>query len=115
MYKIYDGEKIFKFMYKGPENSNCTAPYNISLLKDVTLGEFIDIVTLGTDEIGRTEWGHIGFGQGYYPFSEHRCEYRYGHIVKSNIPTELLTKKVIRVRASGGWSCMDYVVDLEEE
>lgn len=113
MSKIYNGETVFILTLVGTIGSDCTGPYNVTLYKDFTVEEFIKAVAEGVDGYGRHEWGFIGiYDNGYYPFTDDRCKYRNGNIVTNNIPKKYLKKKIKKVRASGGWSCMNYCLTV---
>ena len=115
MIKLLYGVHCFTLTPAGQEGGDCTRPYDVSLCKDFTVEELIRVITEGVDECGRSEWGYIGIcNRGYYPFTVERCEYRGGEIISKNIPEEQLRKKVVSVRASGGWSRMDYCLTIEE-
>lgn len=113
MSKIFNGETICTFELAGRIGSDCIGPYNVTLLKDLTVEELIVAIAEGVDGYGRTEWGYIGiYDKGYYPFCDERCEYRDGKIISNNIPKKMLKKKVKSVKASGGWSRMDYCLTI---
>ena len=110
--KIIDREIAFTLKPVGSEGSDCTRPYNVTLNRDFTVAELILAIVKGVDAHARLEWGYIGIHEGYYPFTNERCEYRDGKIISNDIPDEILCKKVISVRASGGWSRMDYCLTV---
>lgn len=114
--KIFEGKPVFELWSAGPIGCDCTGPYNVFLLKEFTVEELIRAITEGVDEYERTEWGYIGiYDKGYYPFTDCRCEYRHGTVITNNIPSEMMQKKVISVKASGGWSRMDYCLTIQKE
>ena len=112
--KIIDGVIVFTLTPVGKEGSDCTRPYDVTLRDAVTVEELIRAIAEGVDEYGRTEWGYIGiYEKGYFPFIDERCEYRDGKVISNNIPDEILHKEVISVKASGGWSRMDYCLTVK--
>ena len=42
-----------------------------------------------------------------------KYEYRYG-VLNDAIPKNLLEKKIISIKANGGWTNMDYLLKLEQ-
>ena len=112
--KIIDGVTAFTLTSCNKEGGDCTRPHDVTLCKAFTVEELIRTIAEGVDEYGRTEWGYIGiYDEGYYPFTDERCEYRDGKVIANNIPDEMLHKPVISVRASGGWSRMDYCLTVK--
>ena len=109
---------MFRFVQAGNVRSDETAPYNSSLDKDYTVQEFIDTVF---SERSR-EWGYFGIMpktnlRNASLFGEPNCEYIDGRYRKGTTPfsDEILCKKIKRVRADGGWSRMDYLIELLED
>ena len=77
--------------------------YRVSTNKECTLGELVNAVLAG-----RGEWGYL-YVKGIVV-----VEYRYGDIVGvQTFSKELLARKVVRINGSGGWSRMDYTIELE--
>lgn len=83
-----------------------TAGYTVELTKQYTLLEFINEVV--SDE---REWGYIGILSVGAIFGSPNCEYEFGKLL-SELPSEIMTKKVASAKASGGWSRMDYLLEL---
>ena len=79
---------------------DCTALYSVEMTKPYTVGEFIKEV------LKRKEWGYIETDDG------DKCEYKRSIIISNNIPIESMLKNIIKARAHGGWSRMDYVLDI---
>lgn len=107
-------EAIFGLTIAGRIGGDCTAPYDVTLCKELTLVEFIEAVVKGVDGYGRSEWGCISIDDGSKYYNAPSCHYKHGEIEAENIPEEMLSRKVKSVSASGGWSNMDYRVQLEE-
>ena len=80
---------------------DCTALYSVELDKPYTIDEFIKEV------LKRKEWGYIETDDGNF-----KCEYKENKIIITEIPDEILTKPIIKVRANGGWSRMDYIIEV---
>ena len=109
---------MFKFIEKGPERGDCTAPYKIELDKKYTVLTFIQEVLRNKPN----EWGYIGI-KSHDPdglfFGKPRIEYRGGEVLGGieNMPiyfVELLTTNVKSASADGGWTRMDYLLEVTE-
>lgn len=98
---------MFKMIQSTAIGSNCTCEYIIELDKEYTVREFIDTILKEKNR----EWGYIGIKCIGTIFGKPYCEYSHGSL-KYNLPTEILDKKVNRATASGGWSRMDYLIDI---
>lgn len=100
---------MFKLTQSGPERGDCSAPYVITLNKSYTVREFIDEVLANRTD----EWGTIGIRDNI-PWSKGtpQCEYRKGRLI-TNMPDEVMDKKIQNITADGGWSNMDYLITLE--
>lgn len=98
---------MFNLQQCGREGGDCTAPYKVILDRSYTVRTFIDAVLNGRS----TEWGYIGINDGHTIFGNPSCEYRYGKL--QNAMNEcVLDKAVISVKASGGWTRMDYLIKV---
>ena len=94
----------------GPSRGDCTAHYNVELLKSFTVGEFIQYVI--NERPG--EWGYIGIhndGDPWFSEGEPSCKYKRGKLL-SEMPSEILDKKIKSISADGGWSSMNYKLTL---
>lgn len=77
-----------------------TAGYDVILDKEYSVSDFIKTV------VGiKSEWGYISVK------NNGRCEYKWGDFL-SNLDIKLLDKKIKKVSASGGWSRMDYEIEI---
>ena len=99
---------MFKLIQSGPTCGDCTAPYNVILDKEYTVEDFIKTTLLRSDE-----WGYIGIFDEKSIFGNLNCEYRHGNL-KTHLPNEYLSKKVVRVMARGGWTMMNYILTVKE-
>lgn len=97
---------MFDMHRTAPEGGDCTAPYAVILDKKYTVQEFVAAVISKTEE-----WGYIGIEHKGATFGEPHCEYRHGKLL-NELPKETLCKKVVSVRASGGWTRMDYYLSV---
>lgn len=100
---------MFQFIQSGRESSDCTTPYKVILDKDYSVFEFIKAVLTNKDD----EWGYIEIKDQYHlePFGRPTMEYRYG--VSFGGLGQYLDAKVKSATASGGWSRMDYILEVE--
>ncbi len=98
MIKLRQNTKV-----KGDE----TAGYEVILTKEYTVRSFVN--ELLTERKG--EWGHVGVDDGSSIFGSPNLEYKWGKLL-SELPKEILDKKIISATASGGWSRMDYKLKL---
>lgn len=96
------GKADLKFTQSGMTGGDCTSPYDVSFARGCT---FRDLVS---DVLQRGEWGDIDIKEPYYL----RCEYKGRNVVGSPFPEDVLDKEVKCVKASGGYSRMDYLVWL---
>lgn len=85
-----------KFKQTHPTSGDETAPYDVILSHNYTFGELVNEI------LTRNEWGYIEFGGGKFEYRYTKCD---------NIPEELLTEPIKTVKASGGWSRMDYRIN----
>lgn len=102
--------KIFELEQCGRTRGDCTAPYEVILYHDnVTVEEFVNAVLSD-----KTEWGRISIGADY--FNPKACTwYKYGEFDKKNYNLIPYYNKIItKVSADGGWSCMDYMIEIKE-
>lgn len=88
----------------GPVSGDCTQRFRIKLNRGCTLGEFIRAV-LATYA---GEWGYIEVPM------RGLCKYRRGKIEGSSFGFLELESEINpdTIKASGGWSAMDYRVEL---
>lgn len=99
---------MIKLTQNTPTGGDCTARYTVTLDKEYTVKEFIDEV------LTRNEWGCVGIyneGQAWFDSGTPNCEYSRGKLI-TEMPLEVLERKIESVTASGGWSRMDYVIKL---
>lgn len=83
-----------KLIQTHSEGGDCTAPYDVEDYHEI-VADFVGEV-LGF----KGEWGFVHVDC-------YRYEYRYGELINA-IPAEILSKRIKSVKASGGWSRMDY-------
>lgn len=100
---------MFQLKQAGPVWGDCTAPYEVILDKEYLVREFIEEVLER-----KREWGYIGIktDNPFRCLGEPKCEYRYGQLL-GTLPG-YMSRKIKSVTAHGGWSCMNYILELEE-
>lgn len=103
---------MFRFKNKRNESSDATAMYDVLLDKKYTVREFIVEVL----EIHTKDWGYIGIkAENNIFFGNPRIEYRYGKLIQGTDLSDFPLNSTIKsIFAAGGWSRMDYVIELEE-
>ena len=82
-----------------------TAGFNVKFKKPYTVGDFInDILTTRT-----TEWGYVNIVNiDGHPI----CGYRYSELFTEPFSDDILSKKIKKIIADGGWSRMDYAITI---
>lgn len=99
---------MFEIRRCTPIGGDCCAGYEIRLEKGYTVSEFIETVL--KERIN--EWGYISIKKK--DAGVLNCGYKYGKIISEQLPKEVLSKHINRVSASGGWTRMDYKIELRE-
>ena len=95
------------FERTGGPYSDETSSYNVIVPEGMILEEFIKAVL---DEKPK-EWGEIHLGWG----GPILIEYKHGNLFNpSKEVSENLHKEVVAVKASGGWSLMNYYLTLKD-
>lgn len=101
---------MFRFIQCTPTGGDCCAGYRIDLDKEYTVESFINTVLSERTN----EWGDIGIRSKGKAYGIPQCCYRYGKIATNSLPKEVLSKGISNVSASGGWTRMDYILELQE-
>ena len=97
--------KLFELRVAGPTAGDCTTPYYVEFYGECTVREFINEVVKQNE----CEWGYVIIGSYY---DGPRIEYTYGKIVSSVFSQDILDAKIKNATASGGWTRMDYLLDI---
>ena len=100
--------ELFRLRSAGPEAGDCTAPYDVVFNRECTVREFIQEV------LTKKEWGTIHIGDR---FSGGPCiSYKGDQITSSsNFPDDILNKVIKSGKSHGGWTAMDYWLDIWNE
>lgn len=100
---------MFKLIHTAGPFGDCTNNYDVQLDKNYTVGEFVETVLKEEPK----EWGYIGIYKKGEIFGDPVCEYRYGKLITKPLPEEFLRRDIKEVKASGGWSRMDYTIKVK--
>lgn len=92
--------RLFDLRASGPTAGDCTTPYNVALNKECTVREFIDEV------LKKGEWGYVRISDGS------NIEYKNDKITYGGFGPNILDSKINKATAHGGWTRMDYVLDI---
>lgn len=92
----------------GDDKYDCTADYIVTSDNGLTVVDLIDHI----QENRRDDWGcvEVSDREGY---SFGMMEYRYGRILTSSIPIQMLDHHVLTCTANGGWSFMAYRLTVD--
>lgn len=97
--------ELLEFKCTGGPYGDETSSYDVKVNKKfVTVNDIINYVL---DK--KYEWGYICINS--HGLTED-FEYRYGTIIKDNIPEEIKSSNINSITASGGWSRMDYYIKI---
>lgn len=97
---------MFQLALCGSCRGDATAPYKVILDKEYAVSEFMKTVCERV-----YEWGYIGIKSENSFFGDPFCEYGYGKLF-GTLPG-FMDKKVKSAKADGGWSRMDYILEVE--
>lgn len=107
-------ERLLKCTGMGPVGGDCCGEVYYQLTRPCTVKELSDYIVFHD-----REWGYIGIKKKGTVFGDPCIEYCYGHYVdkdrkpiKFNFPEEIANKQVKKVYASGGWSRMDFLLEV---
>ena len=98
---------MFKLTCVGPERSDATAPFEVTLDKEYTVQSFVHAVL-----VHWPRWfGYIQINNGERKMP--LLEYKYGEIL-SNAIGKFYSKRIVNVTAEGGYTWMSFLITLEE-
>ena len=100
---------MFKFI-KIRNRGDCTCDYSIELDKLYTVEEFVNAILNHIKD----KYGCIGIDNGiWYSPGTPYCEYKYG-VLLSNLPENILSRKVSSAKSISGLGRMDYKLVLKD-
>lgn len=87
-------------------HQDCTASYNVELNIECTVKELIENI------LKRNEWGDIKLKDTSGKYNKvYKIEYKNDNI-NDRFDDNLLNKKVINIKAIGGYGYMDYLITI---
>lgn len=92
----------------GPPRSDETMPFSVKFNDGATVKDLFDEVLVNRSN----EWGYIRIRDGN-KWSSYEYEYRWGKLLKTP-SSDIMSQKITRITADGGWSRMDYYVTATE-
>ena len=87
---------MFKMICVSEPSGDCCYMYDVRYDKPCVVGDVINYI------LSRGEWGSINV-DGY------NVDYQ-GDKINSTIPNETLSKRVLKIRAYGGWFMMNFYI-----
>ena len=97
---------MFRLVKTGGPFGDSTYNYNVVTDKLYTVKEFINEILMN-----KKEWGYVRIGKNFA--GKKVCEYRHGSIVFLDESVDM-GKTIKSGWANGGWSAMDYFLEVEE-
>ena len=97
-------KNIMRFTVIGNTAGDCTTPYLVTEYEARTVREFINEVL----ESRPNEWGEISVVDGQC-INNPSYEYKHGRLM-GEFQKSILKREIDEVKASGGWSRMDYII-----
>lgn len=97
-----------KLLQTGKAGSDCTAPYDVKIYGQCTVKEFVECVFAQFPK----EWGYIGIADGSI-FGNPKVEYSKGRLTTENNLKNVENCTVLKATTRGGWSRMDYYLQIE--
>ena len=115
-------KQILDFKHVGGPYGDCTSIYEVTFPEGMTVGEFITYIIGDYSVNSHDTWGRFElYRDGTYP--DEFLAYKQGKIffdtkyrssdIQLAIFTEIVNKKITRIKAHGGWSRMDYTLYIE--
>lgn len=102
-----------KFIKTGGPYGDQTSSYSVHLNDNFSMNDYT--VNMFIEEVLKTkDWGYIGIYnlKERSVFGKPNIEYSHGKLKNENFEQSILDSKIKNIRASGGWSRMDYLLEL---
>lgn len=103
---------MLNFTSIGKIGGDCTCPYSVTSDTPLTVAELVQQI------LARKEWGNIDFYYGKIEWGTSISTVQYNETQLNNVDdifVKTQEKPIIKIRASGGWTRMDYDVLIEED
>lgn len=103
---------MLNFMPTGKVGGDCTCPYSVTSDTPLTVAELVQQI------LTRKEWGNISFYYRKIEWGTSISTAQYSETQLNNVDdtfVKIQEKSVIKIRACGGWTRMDYDVLIEED
>lgn len=109
------------FKQTGGPYGDATSNYDVIVPTGTTVREFL-IYIRDVYSVEHREWGTFAYNHSFNKF----CSYNRGSLFFEEseygtpketcqpILDEIIDKKIVKIKANGGWSCMCYTLYLEE-
>lgn len=104
---------MFRLRQSGPDRSDATAPYEVLFPKEYTVDQFLRDVLGNRSERGFIRIRRRVTDEGVSWFHLPCMEYRYGNVINGGFSEEIKKKIICSAAASGGWGCMDYILEID--
>lgn len=102
--------EVFTLKVASDEHGDGSSDYNVTLNGNVTVKEFVEAVLKRT-----SEWGNVDIrdrdGLEFKP--SYSVEYKDGEVTEGSYGEEIANVKVIKAKAWGGYSNMNYLIRCE--
>lgn len=103
---------MLKLIPTGKVGGDCTCPYSVTSDTPLTVAKLVQQI------LTRKEWGYINFYYEKIEWGTSISEVSYDETQLNNVDdifAKIQEKSVIKIRACGGWTRMDYDVLIEED
>lgn len=104
-------KNLFKFVCTGGPYGDCMSHYNVEC-KQCTIAQFVEFVN------SRQEWGKVYINPKNWLGDDALATFEYNNHCSNKpleIPPFFLDMRIKHMEAHGGWSAMDYSVNVYEQ
>lgn len=111
-----------QFKNTGGPYGDATSAYEVLVPTGTTVREFI-IYIRDRYSVEHNEWGKFSYNHPFNDFLSYNRGKLFFEYYPSGVPKdkcqsvldEIADKKIVKIKAHGGWSAMDYTLYLEED